>query len=170
MDCLTMTVLLFFPRSFHFWHLINFSCTTISYFTIPDFTATFTCDNSMEMFADGKSLGKDNENWIRPTEFIIPGNTRVISVKAKPVRFQHGILGSFSNGLVTNESWKCTDDYYLGWNIPYLDDSNWPAAMVVAKHGASPWAKTIAGISSTAKWIWTAGPGFDTVYCRLHLP
>lgn len=116
------------------------------------------------MFADGTSLGKDNENWIRATVFAIPGNTRVISVMAKAYGFQRGLLGSFSNGLVTNESWKCTDDKYLGWNIPHLDDSNWPAAVVLAKQ------LTIAGIASTAKWIWTAGPGVGTVYCRLNLP
>ncbi|XP_078352807.1 uncharacterized protein LOC144637621 [Oculina patagonica] len=134
-----------------------------------DFTATFTGDDSMEMFADGRSLGKDNEDWIKATNFIIPENTRLISIKAKPERLLHyGILGSFSNGLVTNESWKCTNHFYLGWNIPHLDDSNWPAAVVVAKHGDSPWG-TIAGISLTAKWIWAAGGGFNIVYCRLNL-
>lgn len=123
----------------------------------------------MEMFADDKSLGKGNENWIRATDFVIPGNTRVISVTAKAWGFKHGILGSFSNGLVTNESWKCTKDLYPGWNTPEFDDGNWPAAVVLGKHGVTPWGN-IAGISTSAKWIWTAGPGFDTIYCRLNLP
>ena len=138
-------------------------------FIILDLTATFTCDDSMEMFADGRSLGKDNENWIRATDFVIPENTRVISVMAKAVRFDHGILGSFSNGLVTNESWKCTKDRYLGWNSPHFDDRTWPAAVVLGKHGVSPWG-TIAGIGMNAKWIWADRPGFDTIYCRLNLP
>lgn len=136
---------------------------------ITDITATFTCDDSMEMFADGTSLGKDNEKWIKATDFVIPGNTRVISVMVKAWGFQHGLLGSLSNGLLTNESWKCTRDLYPGWNFPDFDDSNWPAALVLAKHGALPWG-TIAGIATTAKWIWTAGPGFNIVYCRLNLP
>ncbi|XP_078352806.1 uncharacterized protein LOC144637620 [Oculina patagonica] len=134
-----------------------------------NFTASFTCDDAMEMFADGRSLGRDNEDCRRPTYFIIPGNTRLISIKAKPSKFQGGILGSFSNGLVTNESWKCTDDFYLGWNIPHFDDSNWPLAVVVAKYGDIPWGP-IPVIAATAKWIWTAGPGLGTVYCRLNLP
>ena len=123
----------------------------------------------MEMFADGRSLGKSNRDWIRATDFVIPGNTRVISVMAKARRFDHGILGSFSNGLVTNESWKCTKRWYLGWNSPHLDDRTWPAAVVLGKHGVSPWGN-IAGISTAAKWIWTAGPGFSTIFCRLNLP
>ncbi|KAJ7321400.1 hypothetical protein OS493_034973, partial [Desmophyllum pertusum] len=132
-----------------------------------NFTATFTCDDSIEMFADGTSLGKDNGNWRKSTDFAIPGNTRVISVVGVAWGFKFGILGSFSNGLVTNESWKCNDTLYPGWSSPDFDDRNWPAAVVVAKHGASPWGN-IAGISMTAKWIWT-DKAPDNVYCRLNL-
>ena len=120
----------------------------------------------MEMFADGVSVGKDND-WRSPTKYVIPGNTRVISVNGIDKGAAFGILGSFSNGMVTNASWKCDTVKYLGWNSPDFDDSNWPAAREVAKNGDTPW-KIIAGIASTAKWIWTARQP-DNVYCRLHL-
>ena len=127
----------------------------------------FTCDNEMEMFADGVSLGKDND-WTSSTEYIIPGNTRVISVSGVDWGGRYfGLLGSFSNGMVTNSSWKCEDDEYSGWNSPDFDDSSWPAAVEVATHGVNPW-KIISGIASTAKWIWTAGDP-SNVYCRLRL-
>ena len=80
-------------------------------FFIPDFTATFTCRDSMELFADGISLGKDNQWWRTATDFVIPGNTEVIAVAATNSRFPPGILGSFSNGLVTNTSWKCSEHF-----------------------------------------------------------
>ena len=136
-------------------------------FAITDITAVFTCDNNMEMFADGVSLKTDND-WRSSTEYVIPGNTRVISVAGVDKGQVFGILGSLSNGMVTNASWKCNTAEYSGWKSPDFDDSNWPAAVEVAKHGDSPWGKR-AGIASTAKWIWTAGEP-DNVYCRLRLP
>ena len=85
------------------------------------------------MFADDTSLGEDNDNLIKATDFVIPGNTRVISVKAMAWGYWYGILGSFSNGLVTNESWKCNGNLYPGWNSPDFDDSNWSAAEISRK-------------------------------------
>lgn len=125
-----------------------------------------TCDNSMEIFADAVSLGS-NDNWQIATTFHMPGDTRVISVKGKDWGSQFGILGSFSNGLVTNESWKCSSVLYSGWNSPDFNDQLWPFAKVVGNHGDSPWG-FIASIAQTAKWIWTAGQ-YDDVYCRLNL-
>ena len=112
------------------------------------------------------SLGKDN-NWQKAMKYVIPGNTRVISVAGIDKGYQFGILGSFSNGLVTNASWKCNDIEYPGWNSPDFDDSNWQVAVEVANHGDWPWY-IIAGIASTAKWIWTVRQP-DNVYCRLRL-
>ena len=118
------------------------------------------------MFADGVSLGKDDD-WESSTEYVIPGNTRVISVSGVDRGAQFGILGSLSNGMVTNATWKCNTAESSGWKSPDFDDSSWSAAVEVANHGDWPWYN-IAGIASTAKWIWTAG-NRDNVYCRLRL-
>jgi len=134
---------------------------------VQNITAVFTCDNEMEMFADGVSLGKDDD-WTSSTEYVIPENTRVISVSGVDKGSQFGILGSLSNGMVTNASWKCHTFKYSGWKSPEFDDSNWPAAVEVANHGDWPWHNRV-GIASTAKWIWAAGDP-DNVYCRLRLP
>ena len=122
----------------------------------------------MEMFADAKSLGKDNGNWQIADTFLVPGNSRVISVAGKDAGSEFGILGSFSNGLVTNESWKCSSVLYPGWNSPDFDDRQWPYAVVIKNHGDSPWG-FINGIAKTAKWIWTAGQDDNEVFCRLRL-
>ena len=127
----------------------------------------FTCDDEMEMFADGVSLGKDDD-WKSSTDYVIPGNTRVISVSGIDKGYQYGILGSFSNGMVTNSSWKCENEEYPGWKSPDFDDSSWPVAEEVANHGDEPWGKR-PRIASTAKWIWTAENADDKVYCRLRL-
>ena len=132
-----------------------------------DFTATFTCDDEMEMFADGQSLGTDI-GWTQSTTYLVPGNTRVLSVAGKDYGGGYlGILGSTSNGQVTNETWKCSSVLSSGWNSPDFDDQSWPLAKVIANHGDSPW-NTLNGIAMTAKWIWE-NTNSNTAYCRLTL-
>ena len=121
----------------------------------------------MEMFVDGKSLGVD-DNWKVSSTYLIPGDTRVISVKGKNNKGRYGILGSFSNELVTNESWKCCSVRSPGWNSPDFDDRNWSHAVVVGEHGENRW-RVISGIAQTPKWIWAAGKYASEVYCRLDL-
>ena len=121
----------------------------------------------MEMFADGQSLGTDSD-WTKPTAYLVPGNTRVLSVVGRETtRNFFGIIGSTSHGLVTDGTWKCSSDLHVGWNSPDFDDQDWPLAKVIAYHGHRPWGK-IHGIAETAKWIW-ANEDTDIVYCRLKL-
>ena len=125
----------------------------------------------MELFADGKSLGKDNGMWRIATDFVIPGNTKVIAVAATNSRLPPGILGSSSNGLVTNSSWKCSEQVNHGWKSPDFDDHNWPPAKELKRHGDRPTdgpGGYIAGIDPPAKWIWTKRS--RSCYCRLNLP
>lgn len=124
----------------------------------------------MELFADGISLGKDNGQKNTATDFIIPANTKIIAVEAKNFHSPPGILGSLSNGLVTDSGWKCSSRVHPGWNHRDFDDRNWPAAVVVARHGDGP-EGYIAGIDPTAKWIWTKRQRhIENCYCRLNLP
>ena len=58
-----------------------------------------------------------------------------------------GILGSANNGLITNETWKCTSVLYPGWNSPDFDDTNWPFVRVIASHIDEPWG-LINGINN----------------------
>ena len=125
----------------------------------------------MELFADGISLGKDNGIWKTATDFVIPGNTKIIAVAAKNLRLRPGILGSFSNGLVTSSSWKCSRRFHPRWNLRDFDDRNWPAAEEIPKHYGDGPEGNIAGIDPTAKWIWSIkqGPPAKTCYCRVNL-
>ena len=125
----------------------------------------------MEIFADGQSLGTDSD-WSNPTTYLVPGNTRVLSVAGENTKgVFRGILGSTSNGEMTNETWKCSSVLSPGWNSPDFDDQDWPFARV-EDH---PWG-TIRGIEETAKWIWANNNddnnnnnNEDAVYCRLKL-
>ena len=121
----------------------------------------------MEIFADGQSLGTDSY-WANSTTYHVLGNTRVLSVSGENTGgIDFGILGSTSNGHVTNETWKCSSVLYTGWNSPNFDDQSWPLAKVIANHGDNPWG-TRQGIAVTAKWIWE-DTNSKTAYCRLAL-
>ena len=121
----------------------------------------------MEMFADGQSLGTDS-NWRNPTTYLVPGHTRVLSVAGKDYGGRYlGILGSTSNGQVTNETWKCSSVLYPRWNFPDFDDQGWHSANIIVDHGDNPW-NTINGIATAAKWI-SANNKSNTAYCRLNL-
>ena len=119
------------------------------------------------MFADCQSLGTDSD-WKKPTTYLVPGNTRVLSVAGRNTAGGFfGIIGSTSHGLVTDGTWKCSSDLHVGWNSPDFDDQDWPLAKVVGINGGFPWGK-IHGIAEMAKWIW-ADNNKDVVYCRLKL-
>ena len=121
----------------------------------------------MELFADGISLGRDKDRRTT-TDFVIPGNTKIIAVAAMSFHSHSGIRGSFSNGLVTNSSWKCSGRFHLGWNIRGFDDRDWPAAVEFPSHKGDGLDGNIAGIDPTARWIWTMKQGVRC-YCRVNL-
>ena len=123
----------------------------------------------MELFSDGISLGKDNAKWRIPTDFVIPGDTKIIAVAAQSFRIRSGILGSFSNGLVTSSSWKCSDRFHRGWNLRDFDDRNWAAAAETPKYQGDGIEGNLAVIDPTAKWIWTIKHGIRRCYCRVNL-
>ena len=124
----------------------------------------------MELFADGISLGRDKDRRTT-TDFVIPGNTKIIAVAAKSFHLHLGIRGSFSNGLVTNSSWKCSDRFHHGWKLRGFNDRDWPAAVEIINHQGDGLEGNIAGIDPTAKWIWTIkhGVGIRSCYCRVNL-
>ncbi|XP_068677600.1 uncharacterized protein [Montipora foliosa] len=138
-----------------------------------DLTANFSCFKC-EIFADGTSLGN---GLGLASSFSIPFGTRVVAVRAWKRGANpglrggnsgyrgRGLIGSFSNGLVTNERWKChVSTRTLGWTSPEFDDTMWPPAMVLEKGNDIP-REDIHGILKAARWIWTS-TNYPVVDCR----
>ena len=126
------------------------------------------------MFADGCPLVLDHayDDLNEATRIIIPSGTKVFAIHAKDYSYDEGILGSFSNGQVTDATWKCRLSPVLSeWASADFDDSSWPAAVKHADHGSAPWEKKIQNIADDAKWIWTKDyePEGSEVYCRVRL-
>ena len=132
-------------------------------------TGFITCDDECtSVFADGRPLVRDKatyNNWTVATKIIIPSGTKVVAIHAKDHGGPEGILGSFSNGQVTDATWKCRSSPFPSeWASADFDDSLWPAAVEVARD----WK--IKSIADDAKWIWAEISNTDNeVYCRMRL-
>ena len=125
------------------------------------------------MFADGCPLELDNatyKEWKEVTKIIIPSGTKVVAIHAKDHGTVAGILGSFSNGQVTDATWKCHSSPVPNeWASAAFNDSSWSAAVEHGDHGSGPRGR-IMNISDDAKWIWTKNnDGDNKVYCRVRL-
>ena len=138
-------------------------------------TGFITCDNECtSVFADGSSLVLDKatyNNWRVATKIIIPSGTKVVAIHAKDYWSVAGILGSFSNGQVTDATWKChSSPVPSEWASADFDDSSWPAAVEHGDHGSASWNRKIQNIADAAKWIWTKdNDGDKEVYCGVRL-
>ena len=121
---------------------------------------------------DGRLVGRGN-NFSVADNYVIDSGSEVIALKCQGrlPPWEGGILGSFSSGLVTDSSWKCTAQYELGWNMKSYNDEQWPNAVSYKKNlpMSLPWGQR-DNVLSNAQWIWTQDNENDTtIYCRHEL-
>ena len=141
------------------------------YTELGNLSFTSAGDNEHWVYADGQVLGHLN-NWQKTITVIIPEKTNVVAVMIKDYGTVGGLLGNFSDGSVTDSSWKCTRDYYDQWTMSTFDDSNWPNATASIGQGQGQghtWGIQ-PKIANDAKWIWAGSyktiGSLVTVYCR----
>ena len=107
---------------------------------------------------------KDIDCEPQAINFAIPNSTRVVAIAA--TGRQASIIGSFSDGVVTDSTWKCNSQKELKWALPEFNDDLWKAAEETSptKGGTNG----ITEISSKAKWIHiTEDDSTQNMYCRL---
>ncbi|MBI1368411.1 MAG: c-type cytochrome [Planctomycetes bacterium] len=109
-----------------------------------------SCDNSMKVLVNGKSVGSSGE-WGDPLVADITRNLHagdnVIAIAAENTDGPAGLIARIAimpaSGdaitLVTDASWKVGAEMPAGWTGAKFDDVSWPAAAVVAKLGDGPW-------------------------------
>src|SRR5262249_49026158 len=116
--------------------------------------ATFTGDNSFELFINGKSVGK-SENWNAPAQFHVTGTLvdgkNVVAVKAanggsspNPA----GVIGEIASlsadgkvlaTLSTDDTWQSSESETAGWLKAEFGPAKWKAAVVLGDTSISPW-------------------------------
>ena len=140
-------------------------CLMFCHYLFTDVVGIINCDDKMELYADGVQIGKDNGKWFMSKIYKIPAATKVIAIHGFNIGGPAGIIGSFSTGLVTDSSWRCTNKKYPKWQSPDFDDSAWPGAETVRRNDKLQGPK----IAKEAKWIWTSRNTDMNVYCRSSL-
>lgn len=107
------------------------------------------------------------------SKYTLNPGTQALAVRCTNLHSKPWIIGSVSNGLVTNTRWKCfslpkevTMKSPLSWAIPNFDDSHWAQAIAnVSNREDSPWGK-VPVISDRAFWISTADEDHSSLFCR----
>ena len=126
------------------------------------------------IYADGQLIGFNNV-WDETITVIIPETTTIVAVKIKNKSAAGGLLGSFSDGSVTDGSWQCTSTIASDqWTSSTFDDSSWPNALATEGQGGK-W-QILLNVAINAKWI-LAGTSYtfnestsNTAYCRKKIP
>lgn len=97
--------------------------------------------------------------------FAIPNSTRVVAIAATGIP-RASIIGSFSDGVVTDSTWKCNSDKEPQWALPEFQDDQWKKAEETSPEKGG--TNGMTEISSKAKWIHiTADDSKQNLFCRL---
>ncbi len=116
--------------------------------------ATFTADNSFELFINGKSVTRSS-TWNAPVrleaaQFLVAGKN-LVAVKAandgkepNPAGLigeivVHNAKGEPIETLSTDETWRISGSESAGWQKPEFDDSSWTAAIALGDSAVEPW-------------------------------
>ena len=124
-------------------------------------------DEDFTIFADGVKLTSAGQRQMHPVSISLPDITSLIAVEMRNVRSNSGFMGHFSNGQVTDTSWKCSRQWEKYWWSPSFNDSDWYSPHEIKDKAVSSFAN-VKEISSYAKWIGMKADNTSNkaLYCR----
>lgn len=116
--------------------------------------ATLTCDNSFELWINGKSVAK-SDNWTAPVQIEVT-ESLVAGINVVALKAANGGSGPNAAGMIgeivvfsgdgkpvatlsTDDSWRVSDTEAAGWQKPDFDASSWKAAVVLGDATVGPW-------------------------------
>ncbi|KAM7451506.1 hypothetical protein ABFA07_001156 [Porites harrisoni] len=136
--------------------------------------AQLACNGELSFYDQEKILlFIENPTNISSNYTLYPRN-EVLAVRCRNSKSKPWIIGSVSNGIVTDTRWKCTglakrEPLNFKWWQDKADDSNWAQAVAnFSNRGDSPWRK-VWDISEDAFWISTANEDDVRIFCRRRL-
>ena len=138
-----------------------------------DFAGILTGDDYLTVFADGRLVGYNGGTWNDARWFSFPRKTKVITVFVYngPNGFG-GFLGVFSNGVVTDRSWKCNESSIKpddGWKETNFTDNTWPNAFVRQDNSGLQRSNRVTGIPEDVHWISAENHWATRFICRRRI-
>jgi hypothetical protein len=110
-----------------------------------------------------------NCNWDKPEDFFLPKNTQVVTIKADTNGSEMGgILASFSNHEVTDETWLCGECTSFNSSLSGLECMK--NATTFGDNGTHsipkpPSGDFSSGEAAKAQWIWVENVTASHVWC-----
>ncbi|ESO06570.1 hypothetical protein HELRODRAFT_160752 [Helobdella robusta] len=117
-----------------------------------------------EFFVNGNSVPVESNfpnanEWTQIDSYQLVGPTYILAIKSHNT-------AAVDNYILTNTSWKCTNNSYAGWYEVDYDDSFWPDAIIGSKDSYSP---AVSSIMKPAHWIVDSTDHGAEFYCRKKL-
>ena len=136
-------------------------------------TGNVSIDNVGTVYADGKFV-RSITGWKVASPVTLLANTTCVVIEGKTTGGVHdvgAILGSFSNGILTDESWQCIISNVAKSQLV------WPKAKSHGRNNkrtGNIWIKynsdkPVANINGNATWIWIESIKEESVTCRRSL-
>ena len=135
-------------------------------------TGNVSIDNVGTVYADGKFV-RSITGWKVASPVTLLANTTCVVIEGKTTGGVKGndvgaILASFSNGILTDESWQCIISNAAKSQLV------WPKATTYARNNNrtnNTWIDDYLGtpvphIDGNATWIWTKNKNEESVTCR----
>jgi len=136
---------------------------SLSFFT--DFVGVLAGIKNLTVFADGCLVGHNNGIWHAAKWISFSGQTKIIAVSVyNEPKWAGGFLGVFSNGVVTDRSWKCKEANSPedGWEQTSFNDDAWPDAYMSFNNSVT----RSYGVPSSTYWIHPANNRAVRFFCR----
>ena len=153
--------------------LYRTTINVIYLFIFSDFVGILTGDDNLAVFADGRLVGYNGGTWNAARWLSFPSETKVITVFVYngPNGFG-GFLGVFSNGVVTDSSWKCNESSITpddGWQQTNFSDNTWPSAFVRHDNSGRRISTHVIGIPNYVHWISAENHYVTRFICRRRI-
>lgn len=133
---------------------------------LTDFIGVLTGDDKLTVYVDGVLVGENGGHWYASKWFSFSSKTKLIAVSVTNIPGGYGgFLGVFSNGVVTDSSWKCKETHspVVGWERLDFSDDEWPYAYITYSNSGS---LAVDGIPPDVHWITPANHYADRFLCR----
>ena len=124
-----------------------------------------TADDIVQVFYDGLVVLNNSDFAVVSSIELADTPACVLALRGENIAGDQGIVASTTNGIVTDDTWRCSGVEETDWFLSGFNDSHWDAPHIRGSHGFTE-------INPSAQLIWAqnTSTGFPPVaYCRKEI-
>lgn len=143
-----------------------------------DLILIITAKEAFNLYIDGVFISLPNtRNVTAPDSYTLSSSNRIIAFQGINIAIGcPGVIASVTGEyLLTNSTWKCSDDSGgQDWALIGFDDSSWPPGVEIKQNDPNstvcPELPYMETINTNAYWLWVEDTVIEVVYCRGYPP